>query len=87
MNINVTGQRFDITPGVFGPHERLGIVYSRKVEGFNQEVLVAPANIMEAGAGDWWIAWPEGDYLSHFVSQDRFEAARVVLDRIYGKVI
>jgi hypothetical protein len=82
--IRITGQKWDNVPGVFGFHERLGVVYSRVVEGYRQEVLVAPANMMEAPAGDWWVAWPEGEYGSFFVHPDRWECAKTVLDAVYG---
>ena len=83
---DVPAAHYEIVPGVFGSHERMAMVYVRFVNGERQECCVAPANMMEAPAGDYWVAWPAGDYSMHYVNEDRFEAARVVLDMTYGKV-
>jgi hypothetical protein len=76
---------YETTPGVFGIQKRMAMIYVRYVNGERQECCVAPANVMEAPAGDYWTAWPQGDYPMHYVNEDRFEAARVVLDMTYGK--
>jgi hypothetical protein len=71
--------------GVFGPEHREVHVARRYVNGYVQTAYVARANPMEGPAGNEWIAWVEDNYSGHFVSVDKYAAASVVLNDVYGR--